>query len=250
MTGDEIIDGLAGAPIRHVFEPQPARLCKPLAQNVLVGANARSSVAQSWFVLGECDQLRDGGHPNRRMRCECLCLVRELDDWNEILAVVDAEFENVRRADDVVVGHQHRVAVGRAFDRRLDADRSTCAGPVLDHDLLAEQPRQILGRHPRHEIEPAARRQRHDEADGPGRPPAVGRRRLRAGLPNGADASERERAGACLEQGSAGNVIQFPSLVLLLGRELYRSSRSAPTAVSGGIVINRRNVLLSQTCAG
>jgi len=45
----------------------------------------------------------------------------------------------MRSARHIIVGDENRVTVGRAFDRRLDADRSARTGAVLDHDLLADR---------------------------------------------------------------------------------------------------------------
>ncbi len=41
MAGDEIVDGLAGAPIRHMLQFDARDLGEPFRQDVLVGADAR-----------------------------------------------------------------------------------------------------------------------------------------------------------------------------------------------------------------
>src|SRR6185503_15459499 len=71
------------------------------------------------------------------------------------------------RGRDVVVGEQQRIAVRRRLDRQVDADRAAGAGAVLDEHLLAEPARNVLADEPGDEVEPAAGRERHDEAHRP-----------------------------------------------------------------------------------
>jgi hypothetical protein len=65
---------------------------------------------------------------------------------------------------------QHRVAVGRCLRRGARADRATRAAAVVDHDLLAEDLRQLGRQRPRHRVGAAAGRERHDHANRLGGP--------------------------------------------------------------------------------
>jgi hypothetical protein len=67
---------------------------------------------------------------------------RDQSDWREVLDDVVAGIGRHARARRC---HQDGVAVGRSFRRRADADYGTCAGPVLDNDLLAERRRELGG---------------------------------------------------------------------------------------------------------
>jgi len=58
--------------------------------------------------------------------------------------------------------HQDGVAIGRGFRCRADADHGTCAGPVLDNDLLAERRGKLGGDDPANGIDPASGRKRDD----------------------------------------------------------------------------------------
>ena len=66
-------------------------------------------------------------------------LSSQLDDGHELVEIVDAGFQDMRSARHIVVGDENRITIGRALDRRLDADCSARAGAVLDDDLLADR---------------------------------------------------------------------------------------------------------------
>ena len=65
---------------------------------------------------------------------------------------------------------QQRVAVGLSPRHADRADRAAAAGPVLDHERLAELAREILRRQPRHHVGVAAGGVRYDDRDGTDRP--------------------------------------------------------------------------------
>ena len=58
-----------------------------------------------------------------------------------------------------------RVAVGRALRHVLGGDARAGAGPVVDHDRLAERAASGSGKRARHEVRRAAGREAHDQAD-------------------------------------------------------------------------------------
>jgi hypothetical protein len=87
---------------------------------------------------------------------------RDQSDWREVLDDVVAGIGRHARARRC---HQDGVAVGRSFRRRADADYGTCAGPVLDNDLLAERRRELGGDDPADGIDAATGRERDDQRD-------------------------------------------------------------------------------------
>ena len=78
-------------------------------------------------------------------------------EWQPVEVRVDRDFS--RR------GHEKGVAVGRRGGGDLRADKAVCARPVLDHERLAEQRPDLLAELAREEIDAAAGRVRHDDAD-------------------------------------------------------------------------------------
>ena len=170
MAGDQVVDRLSGAAVRHVVELDVGRLGEPLHQHVLVRADARGRAAHAGRFLHRGDQLGHRIHLERGVHGEHLRLAPEQAHRHQILEEVDVQLQHMRRACHVVVGEQERIAVGRRLDRGVDADRAAGAGAVLDEHLLAEPARDVFAGEPRDEVEPAAGRERHDEAHRPVRP--------------------------------------------------------------------------------
>ena len=75
--------------------------------------------------------------------------------------------------------HEQRVAVRRTPRDQLGGNLPERARAILHDDLLAQALGQRLREHPPGGIGPAARRERHDEADGLGRPGRLGTQRQR-----------------------------------------------------------------------
>jgi hypothetical protein len=193
MSGDQVVDSLAGSTIGHVVELQACHLLEPLADDVLVGADAGGRITEAGIPLDVIpldviDQLGDRIDAERRMRGEDLRLARQVDDRQELLGVVMRKLHDVRRARRVVVGDQDRVAVRRALHREIHPERPARPGPVLHHHLLAERPRHVFADRTGDEVDAAARRQRHDEAQRPAGPRIA--RALRMHHP-----ASRERSG-------------------------------------------------------
>ena len=133
MRGDQVVHRLTGATIRHVIELHARLLQEPFAEEVLVRAHARRRVALAAVLLHRVDEFLQRVDLQRRMHRPHQRLARDEDHRHQILVVVAVHLQDLRRAGDVVVGEQHRVAVGRALGDGLDADRAAGAGPVLDH---------------------------------------------------------------------------------------------------------------------
>src|SRR5262249_52749189 len=150
----------------------------------------------------------------------------------------------MRGTRHVVVGDENRITVGRALDRRLDADGSACTGAILDDDLLADRPRHRFANHASDEVQPAAGCERDDEAHRPIGPPGFGRSlracHLRAMWRLG-DTAEQRDAPCCrafdkcppLDVGQAflpiGSLNQFSTLMLACATILPNFSVSAAT---------------------
>ncbi|MNV36067.1 hypothetical protein D3C71_1275310 [compost metagenome] len=91
-----------------------------------------------------------------------------------------------------VVGGQHRVPVGRGARGFRGGDGGVAAGLVLDHDRLAQPPRQPLADAARQKIGPAAGRIGHDPAHGLGR---IGGVRLLGGCAGTGQQGQGQQAG-------------------------------------------------------
>ena len=76
------------------------------------------------------------------------------------------------------VGEQNGVAVRRRVDDGLCADHAAGAGPVRDHDLLAEPLRQLVRVQARQDVDGGARGDRRDDGDQPIWELLLGLRRL------------------------------------------------------------------------
>jgi len=138
MARDQVVDRLAGTAVGHVVELDTGELPEPLQQHVLVRARARRRAAKSRLPLRRLDQFCDRAHRQRRMHGQRKRLSSQLDDGHEFVQIVDTGFQDMRSACHIVVGDENRIAIGRALDRRLDADCSARPGAVLDDDLLAD----------------------------------------------------------------------------------------------------------------
>jgi hypothetical protein len=114
-------------------------------------------------------------------------LTRQLDDRFKLLQRIKIHSIEVRIAGHGVGGNQDGVAIRRALGGSFDADRRVGTRFVLDVDLLAEDPREILANQPRAHVGRTAGREWHDDAHGPGRP------LLRARHPRRRDGQRDER---------------------------------------------------------
>ena len=96
--------------------------------------------------------------------------------------------------------HEHRVAVGVRARDGLGADHAFGAGPVVDHDLLAQALGKLAADIARHDVVAAAGRLRHDDANRFRRIrlPCVFTGRTLRGIGAGC---ERERRDQCLRKG-------------------------------------------------
>jgi len=110
------------------------------------------------FLLGELDEVGHRFHRQVRIDQHQERRIRRQHDRREILrrivgqALVERDVDRECRA-----GAEHdRVAVGRRLGDRVRPDHRAGAGPVLDHDRLAETLRQPRRQRARQHIEPAA----------------------------------------------------------------------------------------------
>ena len=126
--------------------------------------------------------------------------------------------------------------------RRLRPRDATGARLVLDHELLAEAPAQVLRENARHDVRVAAGRERNDHRDGPRRPLAL----RRAGTGQHSRASTtvtasltRMRDGTCfLQPLSAIEARVFRHLFSL---RLCRTQARGPQAVEWPRLLLRRS---------
>ena len=122
------------------------------------------------FCLASAINSESLSTPSFGLRGEHDRLLGKLDHRHEVFQRIEAHLEDVRRARHLVRRDQDRVAVRRALGGELEADVAAAARFVLDHDLLAEHARQVIGDGAGADVGRAAGREGHDEMDRPGRP--------------------------------------------------------------------------------
>ena len=141
-----------------------------------------------------CDRQRriDDEHERR---------LHVIGDRHEVGQRVERPLLEQRRPDrhDGAGRHRERVAVGRALEDAFAGDDAGAAGPIVDDHRLAEALRQLVGIETHQRVHPGARRQRHDDGDGPSRVVVgmSGLERVERGEPE--RRCERERAAACAQ---------------------------------------------------
>ena len=108
-------------------------------------------------------------------------LARDLNDRHEILQRIVVDLVDVRRCSTIASGTTRIVyPSGAALAAASDAEVAVGAGPVLDHDLLAERARQVL-RRPAAPRRRSSRRPRTARSSGSDGSAIAGRLRLAVG---------------------------------------------------------------------
>jgi hypothetical protein len=116
--------------------------------------------------LGRGDQLGQGVVREARMAAQQVGLRADpghgFEVGHGIVGGAGVEMRHQRMARDIA--QQHRVAVRRRLRDIVGGDRAAGAGPVLDHEGLAEGLAELGGETPRDIVLRAARRERADDA--------------------------------------------------------------------------------------
>ena len=118
--------------------------------------------------LGQCDQVFDVFHRQRRMRQQQQRKIHAARNDGEVAQGVVRQFAVNVRVDGQRSGGcaGDGVAVGGRGHQCLQADDAVGAGAVVDHHLLADALSELLPDDAAHEIHAAARWKGHDHADG------------------------------------------------------------------------------------
>jgi hypothetical protein len=128
--------------------------------------------------------------------------LRDVDEVG-VGVVLQVRVEPVRDRALADAGLHDRVAVGRRARAALGADHAAGAAEVLDQHRLLQHLAELLGDHPAHHVAGAARRERHDQPDRPGRP--VGLRVRGRGQRRGEGGQgERVRQSSAVHRVSSG----------------------------------------------
>ena len=172
MAAEQIGQRRAGALVGNMHQRDAGGAGEIFAGDVAGGAGAgRAEIDLAGIGLGVGDQLGDGFGRKRRMHHQRIRRVADQADRRKILARIVADVLVERRPDRERAGiaeHQ-RVAVGLALRDRLGADGAAGAGPVVDHDLFAEQFAHLVGDAAADDRGAAARRERNHQRDRPAR---------------------------------------------------------------------------------
>ena len=168
MPAEQIGQRRAGAFVGNMHQRDAGRAGEIFAGDVAGGAGAgRAEIDLAGIGLRIGDQLGNGFGGKRRMHHQRIRRVADQADRRKILARIVAGILVERRSDRERAGvaKQQRVAVGIAFRDRLGADGAAGAGPVVDHDLLAEQFAHLVGNAAADDRGAAAGRERNDQRD-------------------------------------------------------------------------------------
>ena len=192
--------------VRDVGDVEPGLGLEQRREQMRRRAEARAVVELARIGLGVGDELRDRLRRHVRADHHDVRQQRRGGDRGEMLERIDVEarIERGRDAERAGRAEQQRVAVGVGGGGGLEADGGARAGAVLDDHLLAEACRHRLAGQPRHGVDRAARRERHDHLD---RLVRIG---LRAGA--GGDAGAHAKPSAMLDASSARLPIMDASL--------------------------------------
>ena len=156
---------------RHVGDLAVVEPEQPLAGEMRRRAVARTGVAVFARIgLEQRDQFLDVLHRHGRVNDDHF---RRGDDERDRREALERIVRHLglddRLHDEILVGHQQRVAVARRVGRSAHADGAAGAGRVLDIELSAERLGELLRQDPRDDVVRTARRVGHHELHRPGR---------------------------------------------------------------------------------
>ena len=166
--GQQIRDRGGGAAERHVDQIDPGVHLEQLAAEMLRRADADRAEGQLVRrILGERDELLHRPRRQRRRHHHDEGHVGDEIDRRELGdRVVDRIARQMRAHGERGRRDQHEMAVRRRLRHEGIGDDAAAAGLVLDHGGLLETVLQSGGDLARHHVVGAARRERHDDADG------------------------------------------------------------------------------------
>ena len=128
---------------------------------------ARAVIELARLGAGARDQVLDRADARFRACHQHQSRTGDLGDGREILLSVERQAFVKRRRDRGAGGVlQDRVAVGRGLGDRIGAKDAAGAGFVFDDHRLADLLRQLHAHEAGQHVDRAARRERHDQADG------------------------------------------------------------------------------------
>ena len=196
LSGQQVGHGGRGAAIRNMRDLDAEAAQQQLHRDVRQRAVAGRGIVQlAGIGLGVGDEALEVRERRRRMAHQQLGHFRHHGDRHEILLGVERQFRLQRRVDGVVRrGEQQRVAVGRGLGGRVGCDHAARAAAVLDHERGLQIVRHPRGDEPRHQIDRAAGRERHDQPDRPLRIFCP-----RAARPTGEPGAQRQRDQASVK---------------------------------------------------
>ena len=169
----------------------------------VAGAGIGQRLARGSTRAPEGEELLDGGDRQRGMRHQDQRHGAELGDRREGAAVVEGQVlhEVRRRGVGRRVEEQRVPVIGLRHCGRRDGARR--AGPVLQHQGLAERLAHGGRDQPRHGVDRAAGREADDRADRPVRPGRLGER---GQWQRGAGGSQQQPAAAGQERSGHGAI--------------------------------------------
>jgi hypothetical protein len=205
LTGDEVLQGRAGAAVGDVRDEGLRLQLEELAGEVVRGAVARRAVVQAPGVLAhELQELRQrGGLHLLRVDDDHLRHAGDQPHGDEVLLDVVVELGVHGRGDGVVHRtHEEVVPVGRGARGDARAQRAAGAALVVEHELLAGVPAHEREERAREGVGAAAGREGHDHGHGLGGPGRLARGPRAPPRAAAAPARSRRRVGRWCIAGS------------------------------------------------
>ncbi|MCY1299984.1 hypothetical protein D9M70_495390 [compost metagenome] len=210
-AAEQVGNGRPGALVRNVRDPGAGHLVQQFGRHVLQRTVARGRIVELVRVglgvrhqfLQRLDRQVLAHHQHLRRR-------QDIGHRREVLDRIPRQVLHQQRRDHVearVLQHQ-RVAVRLGARHQLRGDAAVAAGPVVDHDRLAECPGQRLRNHPGRDVGGAACRggyHQRDRAAGIGVLRQRGRRQPR-GTESGQRGSDGLAPGGKGGRGGLGGV--------------------------------------------
>jgi hypothetical protein len=162
------VDRLRDAAVGDVLDVNTGHALEKLHRHMRRGPESGRAVGElARLAFGESDVVLHGlgayrGMNDQRLRQDNKLRDRSKHLGNVVRHALAYDMHRCRGARRQV----ERMAVGRRMDHRIHPDQGSAARPVIDHKLLAQDRRKVLGREPGKQVAAATGSSRNNNADG------------------------------------------------------------------------------------
>jgi hypothetical protein len=168
-AGDEVGERLGRAAIRHVHSSDIGGQIEQRRAVVRAAAQSgRAEVELARLLFRERDQLFHRLRSETGRDDENQWRARDLRDSGKVFDCIVRKLTRVQRRASRVIGtcRRERVAVARRIGNDLEGDDAACAGTIVDHHRLSPSLHESRANDASDGVGRAARRERHDHANG------------------------------------------------------------------------------------